>query len=172
MLLKRYGACANRVIYRPQGWAGRLRAGKLPVGNATGAGEQRPHELFGYPCWENAECRNVGNGGGHQGQHLVVPASKRHAARPRAPAAASIFEHCSSCQQEKSLCCLWRHLHPAAGSTCSRSWHLLLTSLQRHGSSQKVALMGLHGQRRAWAIHKMDEADALNVTIQRLMDGA
>lgn len=30
--------------------------------------------------------------------------------------------------------------------------------------------MGWHGQRRAWAIHKMDEADALNVTIQRLME--
>lgn len=31
-------------------------------------------------------------------------------------------------------------------------------------------LMGWHGQRRAWAIRKMDEADALNVTIQRLME--
>lgn len=28
---------------------------------------------------------------------------------------------------------------------------------------------GLHGQRRMWAIKKMDELDALNVTIQRLM---
>lgn len=31
------------------------------------------------------------------------------------------------------------------------------------------ALMGWHGQRRAWAIRKMGELDALNVTIQRLM---
>lgn len=31
---------------------------------------------------------------------------------------------------------------------------------------------GLHGQRRMWAIHKMDEADALDVTIQRLMESA
>ena len=37
-------------------------------------------------------------------------------------------------------------------------------------SCHRGALMGLHGQRRAWAIHKMDEADALNVTIQRLMN--
>ena len=37
-------------------------------------------------------------------------------------------------------------------------------------SCHRGALMGLHGQRRAWAIHKMDEADALNVTIQRLME--
>ncbi len=29
--------------------------------------------------------------------------------------------------------------------------------------------MGWHGQRRAWAIRKMDELDALNVTIQRLL---
>lgn len=30
-------------------------------------------------------------------------------------------------------------------------------------------VMGLHGQRRMWAIKKMTELDALNVTIQRLM---
>lgn len=30
--------------------------------------------------------------------------------------------------------------------------------------------MGWHGQKRAWAIHKMDELDALNVTIKRLID--
>ena len=31
------------------------------------------------------------------------------------------------------------------------------------------SLMGWHGQRRAWAIRKMGELDALNVTIQRLL---
>jgi hypothetical protein len=30
-------------------------------------------------------------------------------------------------------------------------------------------VMGWHGQKRAWAIRKMDELDALNVTIARLM---
>ncbi len=34
------------------------------------------------------------------------------------------------------------------------------------------SLMGIHGQRRAWAIRKMDETDALAVTVQRLMEGA
>jgi hypothetical protein len=29
-------------------------------------------------------------------------------------------------------------------------------------------VMGWHGQKRAWAIRKMDELDALNVTIERL----
>lgn len=29
--------------------------------------------------------------------------------------------------------------------------------------------MGLHGQRRMWAIKKMDELDALQVTLQRLL---
>ena len=29
---------------------------------------------------------------------------------------------------------------------------------------------GFHGQRRMWAVMKMDELDALNVTIRRLMD--
>ena len=32
-------------------------------------------------------------------------------------------------------------------------------------------LMGLHGQRRMWAIKKMDEMDALDVTLQRLEGG-
>lgn len=29
--------------------------------------------------------------------------------------------------------------------------------------------MGWHGRRAMWRIHKMDEADALNVTIERLL---
>ena len=32
------------------------------------------------------------------------------------------------------------------------------------------SILGWHGQKRAWAIRKMDEMDALNVTIQRLLD--
>lgn len=31
------------------------------------------------------------------------------------------------------------------------------------------SVMGWHGQRRAWAVRKMDELDALNVTIERMM---
>lgn len=31
-------------------------------------------------------------------------------------------------------------------------------------------MMGWHGQKRGWIIRKMDELDALNVTIQRLME--
>lgn len=31
------------------------------------------------------------------------------------------------------------------------------------------SVLGLHGQRRMWAIKKMDELDALNVTIERLL---
>jgi len=30
--------------------------------------------------------------------------------------------------------------------------------------------MGWHGQRRMWNLKKMDEIDALNVTIKRLME--
>ena len=32
------------------------------------------------------------------------------------------------------------------------------------------SILGWHGQKRAWAIRKMDEIDALNVTIERLID--
>jgi hypothetical protein len=30
-------------------------------------------------------------------------------------------------------------------------------------------VLGLHGQRRAWAVRKLDEIDALAVTVQRLL---
>ncbi len=30
--------------------------------------------------------------------------------------------------------------------------------------------MGIHGQKTAWKIRKMDELDALNITLQRLME--
>jgi hypothetical protein len=36
-------------------------------------------------------------------------------------------------------------------------------------SCHRDNFMGLHGQRRMWAIQKMSEMDALNVTIERLM---
>jgi hypothetical protein len=35
-------------------------------------------------------------------------------------------------------------------------------------SCHQGSMMGWHGQKRAWAIAKMDELDALNVTIKRL----
>lgn len=30
-------------------------------------------------------------------------------------------------------------------------------------------ILGLHGQKRAWVVRKMDEMDALQVTLQRLL---
>ena len=36
-------------------------------------------------------------------------------------------------------------------------------------SCHQGSLMGLHGQRRMWAIKKMDEVDALAVTVERLL---
>ena len=36
-------------------------------------------------------------------------------------------------------------------------------------SCHRGSLMGLHGQRRMWAIKKMSELDALNVTVRRLL---
>lgn len=36
-------------------------------------------------------------------------------------------------------------------------------------SCHQGPLLGLHGEKRAWAIRKMDEIDALAVTVRRLM---
>ena len=43
------------------------------------------------------------------------------------------------------------------------------TSVALCVSCHTGALLGLHGQRRAWAVRKMDEIDALAVTIERLL---
>lgn len=37
-------------------------------------------------------------------------------------------------------------------------------------SCHRGSVMGWHGQKRMWAIKKMDEMDALNITIKRLME--
>lgn len=36
-------------------------------------------------------------------------------------------------------------------------------------SCHQGSLMGIHGQKRMWAIKKMGEMDALNVTVRRLL---
>lgn len=33
-------------------------------------------------------------------------------------------------------------------------------------------ILGLHGQRRAWLVRKIEEIDALDVTVQRLMEAS
>lgn len=43
------------------------------------------------------------------------------------------------------------------------------TSLALCPSCHRDGLLGLHGQKRMWAIKKMDELDSLAVTIERLM---
>jgi hypothetical protein len=50
--------------------------------------------------------------------------------------------------------------------------------IKQHSQYTAVALcvdchrdgfLGIHGQKRNWAIHKMDELDALNVTVERVV---
>lgn len=43
------------------------------------------------------------------------------------------------------------------------------TSVALCPDCHRGSLMGLHGQRRAWAIYRLDELDALAITIQRLL---
>lgn len=44
------------------------------------------------------------------------------------------------------------------------------TSVALCRSCHMDGFLGLHGQRRMWAIKKMDELDALNVTINRIVE--
>lgn len=49
--------------------------------------------------------------------------------------------------------------------------HRQYTAIALCTDCHRGAFMGWHGQRRAWAIRKMDEQDALNETIKGLMNG-
>ena len=63
---------------------------------------------------------------------------------------------------------VWGVFHPATCASCGWARDLLLSSVSRKGAPPHLAPLGLHGQRRMWAIKKMDEVDALAVTVQRL----
>jgi hypothetical protein len=43
------------------------------------------------------------------------------------------------------------------------------TSIALCDSCHRGPMLGLHGQKRIWALKKMDELDALAITIQRLI---
>lgn len=43
------------------------------------------------------------------------------------------------------------------------------TSMPLCASCHRDNFNGIHGQKRAWAVRKMDELDALNETVRRLM---
>lgn len=45
---------------------------------------------------------------------------------------------------------------------------LQFTAVALCESCHRGPVMGLHGQKRSWAVHKMDELDALNETIKGL----
>jgi hypothetical protein len=44
------------------------------------------------------------------------------------------------------------------------------TSMPLCADCHRGNLLGIHGQKRAWLVRKMDELKALNVTIERLMN--
>lgn len=48
--------------------------------------------------------------------------------------------------------------------------HAQFTAVALCVDCHRNPVLGIHGQKRAWAIKKMDEIDALNITIERVMD--
>jgi len=44
------------------------------------------------------------------------------------------------------------------------------TSMPLCADCHRGSFSGIHGQKRAWSLRKMDEIGALNITIQRLME--
>ena len=55
---------------------------------------------------------------------------------------------------------------PSSAHHINQGQHYTCVALCK--SCHQGPLMGWHGQKRSWAIHKMDEMDALNVTISQI----
>jgi len=68
----------------------------------------------------------------------------------------------------KSLpCSLCDAAGPSDAHHIKQGQHFTAVALCK--SCHQGALMGLHGQRRMWTIKKMDEMDALAVTVERVL---
>lgn len=68
----------------------------------------------------------------------------------------------------KSLpCSLCDAAGPSDAHHIKQGQHFTAVALCK--SCHQGALMGLHGQRRMWLIKKMDEMDALAITIERVL---
>lgn len=57
---------------------------------------------------------------------------------------------------------------PSEAHHCKQECHYTVIALCP--DCHRGSFAGWHGQKRAWAIRKLDEIDALNITIERLMD--
>lgn len=80
----------------------------------------------------------------------ITPAEREHIARVKALP-------CSVCDEPG----------PCDAHHVKQGQHFSVIALCK--SCHQGALLGLHGQRRMWAIKRMDELDALARTVQRLM---
>lgn len=72
-------------------------------------------------------------------------------------------------QRVKSLPCSVCNAPPPSSAHHVRQHSQYICVALCHDCHQG-AFNGIHGQRRMWAVKKMDELDALNVTIRRLIE--
>ena len=168
MLLERYGPRAAMGVYRTHQWQRRLRTGQLQVGHGARAGKQRMHQHRSYSCWQDSDGCNVGKRNWSEAKHPLVPLASWYATRACASSRCRIYRRDSGVCSRASMCGVWGVFHPATCASCGWTRDLLLSSVSRKGAPPHLALLGWHGQRRAWAVRKMDELDALGKTIMRL----
>lgn len=71
-------------------------------------------------------------------------------------------------QRVKSLPCVLCGLHGPSEAHEIRQGHWY-TSIALCTECHRGSVLGWHGQKRAWAIRKWDELDALNETLRSLM---
>jgi hypothetical protein len=65
-------------------------------------------------------------------------------------------------------CSVCDEVGPSDAHHIEQGLHYTVVALCK--SCHQGGMMGWHGQKRAWAIKKMNELDALNVTIQRAVE--
>jgi hypothetical protein len=71
-------------------------------------------------------------------------------------------------ERVKSLCCSVCNI-PGPSEAHEVKQGQWFTSIALCPECHRSPVLGWHGQKRAWAVRKLDEIDALSVTIQRLL---
>lgn len=175
MFLERYGACATRGINRPHERESWIRAWELQMGYSTGASQQHMHQLIGDAQRGNDDGCNVGDKNWCEAKHPPLQASARYAGGSGSPKRSREQSEPTGSQPGKGVPYLWHRVCAKASTTRSGAWFVLLPGMQREIKIGQVSgnafspLLGWHGQKRGWIMRKMDEQDALAITIERLM---
>jgi len=165
MLPSGYGKGAGRLDDRKSQRQQGLFKVQLSMGYATRASQQHYAQQHRHSRRSDGHRCNVGGSYRRETKHTGLSAAQRYSAGAGVERRHWVYQVGGSGRAPPSLRCVRAGVCAKVYSTTRGPWTLLLTQVP-WDSKQEVLVA--HGQRRMWAIKKMDELDALAVTVERL----